>query len=183
MVPLSWSSVYFFFCTEFCCSFSHRSSTQNNQRLQFGESSDHMFWVLYSQKTSHSQKWILLAWGGRVLLTDVEFSAANHSIQAAVPSSGTFVGLRIESETTWENKWRHHVTIAYNLPKHDEDWEFGFNQYEYESVFRLTPNSQKSSYWLFQVWMQNSSSYHFKISGRLNCAMVLLFWQTMLKGL
>ena len=48
--------------------------------------------------------------------------------------------LCVESKSMWEDEWTHKITIASKQPKHqDVEWEFGFPQYEYESVLRLTP--------------------------------------------
>ena len=42
------------------------------------------------------------------------------------------VGLCVKSETIWEDKWKHTITIVSDNPKHsDVDWVFGFHHYCY----------------------------------------------------
>ena len=69
----------------------------------------------------------------RVLLPDVE-SSITHPLD---PGQNFLlqildVGLRVESETTWEIEWRHNITIdSYFSKRQDVDWVFGFHHYWY----------------------------------------------------
>ena len=73
-----------------------------------------------------------------------------------------------------EDEWKH-GTIASDHPKHhDVDWMFGFQQLEYESVFRLALKDSEVFVLEFLMWMSNSTVCCFQISGGVNCVMVLL---------
>ena len=88
-----------------------------------------------------------VAWR-RVLLPDIGSSShhldseqhylSRHSIEISMLSLRPY--WKMNGGITWlvKNEWRYNVTC--DLSKlQDVVWVFGFNQYEYESVLRLTP--------------------------------------------
>ena len=92
---------------------------------------------IFSQPTLCFLAWVAFV---RVLFLDIGFFSwylldpGHHQLQQDAR-------FRVQCKATWENEWRHNITIVNNpLPKHhDVDWMFSFNQYEYKSVLKLTP--------------------------------------------
>ena len=88
----------------------------------------------------------------RILLPDLE-SSSNHPHDPGQYSLFKLldVGLRVQSDAIWKDEWRH-ITIARDhLKHHDLVWVFGFHQYEYEFVHRLT--SKHSEIFVFDLDM------------------------------
>ena len=63
-------------------------------------------------------------------------------------------GLCIEFEAVWQDELRHNVTIALDYSKWlGEDCVFGFHQYRYESVLRLTPKLSEVTVLGLSTWI------------------------------
>ena len=118
-----------------------------------------MFGVMWLQKFSNCQDWVLLlGWYSAALLSDIEYSNSQsfNSVQHYLFQAFN-VSLHVECVAMKEDEWRHNVIIVSDHPKyHDVDWVFDFHPYQYI------------------LWGQNKPTSYFQISGRVNCIIVLL---------
>ena len=70
--------------------------------------------------------------------------------------------LCVKCDVSWENEWRHNVTIASgHLKHHDVDWMFGFHQNV--SVFTLKPKYCENFLMELPAWMPTLQDAVFKI--------------------
>ena len=88
-------------------------------------------------------------------------------------------GRRVEFEAMWVDEARYDVTIMNDHLKYlDVNWVFGFHQYEYEPVLRMTPKHSEIFVFELPGWMLSSTVCCFQFSGGVNCVMVLFSSQT-----
>ena len=115
--------------------FSSCPTHKNQAELQSGELDSQMLEVMWVQKFSGSQLWILL------LVLPYIGSSSGHPLNPGQYHlfQALDVDLHFEPENMWEDEWRRNITIASDHTKYyDVHWVFGFHQYECESFLRLT---------------------------------------------
>ena len=116
----------------------------------------------------------------RVLLPDVgPFSTHPLNPRQHYLLQALDVSLHVEFEAELEDKWWHNVTTASDHPKHLEvDKVLGFNQYECESLLRLTSKHSEIFVLELPVWIDSNPVYCHQIFGGVNYVIVLLSSQT-----